>query len=163
VADDLDAPFDRFRRWIAFHEVTHAAEFAAAPWLTDHLEADLRDALEGSETLDPAALVEVNRTMTVVEGYAELLMDRAFDRDAADMRAKLDEARRGRGPLSRFLRRALGLDLKRQQYERGRAFFEAVVDAEGVAAAGRVWDDPANLPGEAELDDPAQWIARVVQ
>ena len=33
VADLLAVDRDRFRRWIAFHEVTHAAEFGAAPWL----------------------------------------------------------------------------------------------------------------------------------
>ncbi|MFB6309355.1 MAG: zinc-dependent metalloprotease, partial [Haloarculaceae archaeon] len=29
VAGELDVDADRFRRWIAFHEVTHAAEFGA--------------------------------------------------------------------------------------------------------------------------------------
>ncbi|RYV49979.1 zinc-dependent metalloprotease [Pengzhenrongella frigida] len=32
------APAD-FRLWVALHEQTHALQFAAAPWLTDHLRA----------------------------------------------------------------------------------------------------------------------------
>ncbi len=38
------------------------------------------------------------------------------------------------------MRRLLGLGMKRRQYERGKAFFDTVADARGVAAAGRVWD-----------------------
>jgi uncharacterized protein (DUF2342 family) len=55
----------------------------------------------------------------------------------------------------------LGLGLKRQQYERGRAFFEHVADERGLAAAGAVWDDAQSLPGDAELDDPQRWLDRV--
>ncbi|WP_394346008.1 zinc-dependent metalloprotease [Halorubrum sp. BOL3-1] len=39
VAAALDVEYPRFRRWIAFHEVTHAAEFGAAPWLPEYLES----------------------------------------------------------------------------------------------------------------------------
>jgi len=39
VAASLDVEYPRFRRWIAFHEVTHAAEFGAAPWLPEYLES----------------------------------------------------------------------------------------------------------------------------
>jgi len=99
--------------------------------------------------------------MTAVEGYAELVMDRAFDEEYADLRQKLDERRRGRGPLSRLIRRLLGLGVKRRQYERGKDFFEAVVDATDVATAGRVWDSPETLPTDEELDDPDAWLTRV--
>jgi len=37
--------------------------------------------------------------MTAVEGYAEVLMDRAFDGEYADLRRKLDERRGGGGPV----------------------------------------------------------------
>jgi len=164
VADSLDVAEDRFRRWIAFHEVAHAAEFGAAPWLSDRLEADLRLAVDAlaEGTIDRDALSALDTTMTAVEGYAELVMDRAFDDEYADLRAKLDERRRGRGPISRLVRRLLGLGMKRRQYERGKAFFDAVADARGIEAAGRVWADPDNLPTDAELDDPGLWMRRVL-
>ncbi|MFB6142770.1 MAG: zinc-dependent metalloprotease [Halorientalis sp.] len=163
VAASLDVPTDRFRRWIAFHEVAHAAEFGAAPWLACELEADLRSAVDAlaEGSIDREALADLNTTMTAVEGYAELVMDRAFDGEYADLRAKLDARRRRRGPLSSLLRRLLGLGMKREQYERGKAFFEAVADARGVEGAGAVWERPANLPSDAELDDPARWLDRV--
>jgi uncharacterized protein (DUF2342 family) len=163
VATMLDVSEPRFRRWIAFHEVSHAAEFGAAPWLADELESDLETAI-GALTdgrLDRDALASLDTTMTAVEGYAELLMDEAFDDEYADLRRKLDERRSGRGPISRLVRRLLGLGMKRRQYERGKEFFQAVADARGVAGASAVWERPENLPTDAELDDPQRWLARV--
>ncbi|MFB6137342.1 MAG: zinc-dependent metalloprotease [Halobacteriaceae archaeon] len=159
----LDVSRDRFRRWIAFHEVAHAAEFAAAPWLPGYLEDRLRatvTALEAGD-LERSSMAELTLAMTAIEGYAELLMDRSFDRPVEDLRERLDARRRGGGPVAGLVRRLLGLELKRRQYERGRAFFDAVAAARGLAGAARVWDDPANLPTEAELEDPSRWLRRV--
>jgi len=163
VADELDVEFDRFRRWIAFHEVTHAAEFGAAPWLSGHLEERVERGVSGLSggRFDRRTFRELDAAMTAVEGYAELVMDRAFDDEYRDLREKLDERRRGRGPLSRLLRRLLGLGMKRRQYERGKTFFEAVVDDRGIEGAAAVWDRPENLPTDEELDDPGLWLARV--
>ncbi|MCG1003601.1 MULTISPECIES: zinc-dependent metalloprotease [Halobacterium] len=163
AADSLDVAFPRFRRWIAFHEVTHAAEFGAAPWLADHLEDRLEagvDALSEGE-IRREAFEELHVAMTAVEGYAELLMDEAFDGEYADLRAKLDARRQGGSPVTNLVKRALGLQLKREQYERGREFFDAVAAERGLVGASRVWDAPEYLPTDAELDAPRQWLARV--
>ncbi|WP_050031635.1 zinc-dependent metalloprotease [Halorubrum halophilum] len=180
VAASLDVDFPRFRRWIAFHEVTHAAEFGAAPWLPEYLESRVERGIEGFtggggsagsdgltagnlpvDALDTEPFAELQAAMTAVEGYAEVLMDRAFDGEYADLRRKLDERRGGGGPIQRLARRLLGLGLKRRQYEQGAAFFREVVDARGIEAAGVVWERPENLPTSAELDDPAAWLVRV--
>ncbi len=163
VADSLDVGYDRFRRWIAFHEVTHAAEFGAAPWLSTHLETAMEDAIDNltSGSIDRDSLGQLDTTMTAVEGYAELVMDRAFDEEYADLRRKIEQRRSGRGPAQTLIRRLLGLSVKRRQYERGKEFFDAVADSEGMTVAARVWDDPESLPTDAELDDPDAWIARV--
>ena len=163
AAADLGVEYPRFRRWIAFHEVAHAAEFGAAPWLSAHLESRMTSAMEtlSDGGVDREAFRELDTAMTAVEGYAELLMDRAFDAEYADLRAKLDARRQAGGPVSQVIRRLLGLGMKRRQYERGASFFRTVADQRSVAAAGVVWDTPANLPNDAELDDPAQWLARV--
>ncbi|WP_123620543.1 zinc-dependent metalloprotease [Halorubrum sp. CSM-61] len=180
VARSLDVDFPRFRRWIAFHEVTHAAEFGAAPWLPEYLESRVEQGIEGLtggageagrggltagnlpvDALDTEPFAELQAAMTAVEGYAEVLMDRAFDGEYADLRRKLDERRGGGNPVQRLARRLLGLGLKRRQYEQGAAFFREVVDARGIEAAGAVWERPENLPTRAELDDPAAWLVRV--
>ncbi|MFB6074400.1 MAG: zinc-dependent metalloprotease, partial [Haloarculaceae archaeon] len=163
AAESLDVDGDRFRRWIAFHEVAHAAEFGAAPWLPDHLEAMLEEAVDSLSDgrIDRSSLGGLDTTMTAVEGYAELVMDRAFDDDYDDLRAKLDARRSGRGPVARLVRRVLGLGMKRRQYERGKAFFEHVADARGVDGASAVWASPDHLPTDAELDDPGRWLRRI--
>jgi uncharacterized protein (DUF2342 family) len=163
VAEALDVDYPRFRRWIAFHEVAHAAEFGAAPWLSDHLETRMEDGLEAlaDGEFDREAFKDLDVAMTAVEGYAELLMDRAFDDEYEDLRAKLDARRRGGGPVARLVRRLLGLGLKRRQYERGASFFETVAEERGVAAASAVWERPEHLPTDDELDNPWRWLARV--
>jgi len=163
IADQLDVEYDRFRRWIAFHEVTHAAEFGAAPWLSGHLESRMESGIEAlaSGDLDREAFRDLDAAMTAVEGYAELLMDEAFDDEYADLREKIEARRRGRDPVSKLLRQLLGLGLKRRQYERGKSFFESVAAERGIEGASAVWDRPENLPTGAELDDPARWLARV--
>ena len=163
MTDVLDTDYDRFRRWIAFHEVTHAAEFAMAPWLSIHLERHMESGIEAlaNGSIDTEAFRELDATMTVVEGYAELLMDHAFDDEYADLRRKLDARRQGHGPLQRLFRRVLGMGLKRRQYERGKAFFEAVASSRDVEFATQVWAGPQALPTHEELDAPAQWVARM--
>ena len=168
VAASLDVDYPRFRRWIAFHEVTHAAEFGAAPWLPEYLESRVERGVEGLTAeeltlggLDTAAFGELQAAMTAVEGYAEVLMDRAFDGEYADLRRKLDERRGGGGPVRQLAQRLLGLGMKRRQYERGAAFFRHVADARGIEAAGAVWERSENLPTRDEIDDPEAWLVRV--
>jgi len=163
IADALDVEYDRFRRWIVVHEVTHAAEFGAAPWLSDHLESRMREAMErmAEGGFDRSAFGEIDVAMTAVEGYAESVMDRALETEYDDLRAKIDERRSSRGPIATLLRRVLGLGMKHRQYERGKAFFDATIDARGVEGASVVWDDPGNLPRETEIEDPELWLARI--
>ncbi|MDY6819557.1 MAG: zinc-dependent metalloprotease [Halobacteriales archaeon] len=163
TADALDVEPARFRRWIAFHEVTHAAEFGAAPWLSAELESRMTDGIESlaNGRMTPSAFAELTTIMTAVEGYAEFVMDRAFDDEYADLREKVDARRRNRGPIGELMSRVLGLGLKRQQYERGKAFFDAVASQRDVAATGAVWSDPAYLPTDDEIENPRAWLRRV--
>jgi len=176
AAVELDVGYPRFRRWIAFHEVAHAAEFGAAPWLSGYLEGRVEDGIagmtDGTSLLDVVgrgdgergpreAFAELNTAMTAVEGYAELLMDRAFDDEYDDLREKLDARRRGGDPVTNLFKRLLGFGMKRRQYERGARFFESVADATDLRTASLVWERPETLPSDEELDDPEAWIRRV--
>ncbi|WP_255195763.1 zinc-dependent metalloprotease [Halorarius litoreus] len=159
----LDVDEERFRRWIAFHEVAHAAEFGSAPWLSTYLEDQMQAGI-GALTegrFDRDALHELNVAMTAVEGYAELVMDRAFDEEYDDLRRKLDERRQGQGPIAKLVRRLLGLGMKRRQYERGKEFFDRVADERGVHGASVVWEKAEYLPSDEELTHPEKWLARV--
>ena len=51
VQRQLDADPQDFHLWVCLHEQTHAVQFAAAPWLADHLRGALRQVIE-SQTSD---------------------------------------------------------------------------------------------------------------
>lgn len=101
--------------------------------------------------------------MTVVEGYAEHVMDAVgdeLDSGYAELRRRLDRDRERRGPLDSIVSKLLGLDMKMAQYSRGKAFCDAVADEHGIRALNVVWRDSSALPTNAELEDPEAWVER---
>ncbi len=103
--------------------------------------------------------------MAAIEGYSDYLMDRAapgllpdIDRMRAAIRSRREEMDGG----ERILDRLLGIELKREQYRLGAAFFEQVVERWGQDAVRKLWTGPENLPTIDELDDPLGWAARVL-
>ena len=70
------------------------------------------------------------------------------------------DRRRDRGLPWRVLERLLGLELKLRQYETGRRFCDAVVEAGGPPALARAWRSPEMLPTPEELERPLDWVAR---
>lgn len=197
AARRLDADLDELLTWIAFHEVTHAVQFAGVPWLRPHLAGLLRELLASLEvSVDPRELLRVPRSdvrelvgalregglvaaiagpgrrdlldrmqcvMAVIEGHAEHVMDVVGEPvlpSLAELRLALDRRRRERSPLLALLERLIGLDAKLRQYETGKRFCDAVVDAGGPAALHRVFEAPERLPTPAELGDPVAWMSR---
>lgn len=110
-------------------------------------------------------LVErLTATMTLVEGYAEHVMDAVgeeLDPGFADLRRALDRDRDRRGLLDSIVSKLLGLDMKLAQYRRGKAFADQVVRTNGIKTLNRAWKDPESLPSAAELDSPTEWVERV--
>jgi uncharacterized protein (DUF2342 family) len=54
-----------------------------------------------------------------------------------------------------------GLDLSRQQVDRGAAFVRGVIEREGEDALARLWASVRNLPTPAEVDAPGLWLERI--
>jgi coenzyme F420 biosynthesis associated uncharacterized protein len=103
-------------------------------------------------------------TMTLVEGYAEHVMDAIGDQldpRYAELRRRLDRDRERRGLLDSIVSRLLGLEMKLAQYRRGKAFADAVVRTAGIRGLNHAWDSPESLPAPEELDSPEEWIERV--
>ncbi|MDP9228577.1 MAG: zinc-dependent metalloprotease, partial [Actinomycetota bacterium] len=101
--------------------------------------------------------------MTIVEGYAEHVMDAVgdeLDPGYAELRRRLDRDRERRGPLDALVSKLLGLEMKMAQYKRGKAFADEVVSLGGIQALNTVWREPEALPLPAELDSPSDWIER---
>jgi coenzyme F420 biosynthesis associated uncharacterized protein len=109
-------------------------------------------------------LVErMQAAMSLIEGHAEHTMDAVGAEvlpSLPRLRAAMNSRREARGLPWRVLERLLGLELKLRQYEVGRRFCDAVVSEGGQSALAHAWSGPEALPTTAELQDPAQWLAR---
>jgi uncharacterized protein (DUF2342 family) len=229
AARTLNVDREELVLWVSIHEITHAVQFAGAPWLRDHLGGMLKELIDGLQVtimggpagedaaeangvatadgdgrrggwmpslptlggrdLDLAqlrgmverarrgellrltlgedrwALVErMQAAMSLIEGHAEHVMDAVGAEvlpSLPRLRAAMNHRRESRGLPWRVLERLLGLELKMRQYEMGRRFCDAVVDAGGPQALALAWSGPEALPTPAELERPSLWIARV--
>lgn len=110
-------------------------------------------------------VAETGAMMALLEGHADIIMDRAAvgvidDVDA--LRKRFTQYRKGRSPLDVLTRRALGFEAKMAQYSVGAGFVKEVVAQIGMTRFNTVFSGPENLPTAAEIRKPAQWIERVV-
>jgi len=157
--------------WICVHELTHAIQFAAAPWLTDYIHSRARALLELVEaperpfTFDSGPGADLTALMSLLEGHAEFVMNEVPIARMPGKRHLIDamKARREAGsPIAAFLQRAIGLDLKSAQYRDGVAFVREVVRQAGHEGLNAVWTNPLFAPSLEEIAAPSAWIRRVV-
>lgn len=176
------APRD-FRLWVLVHEHTHRLQFHAAPWLRDHLLGLMGDALgesfgprEASRSTRPATLADllshpgqravvdrVTAIMSVLEGYAEVMMDRVGSQTiptVESIRTSFQRRREG-GGVDAVVRKVLGMDTKMAQYREGAQFCRGVIDAVGVDGLNRVFGSAEAMPTYDELTQPGRWLDRV--
>jgi coenzyme F420 biosynthesis associated uncharacterized protein len=110
-------------------------------------------------------LGRLTAVMSLLEGHADYVMDGVGPEvvsSVGEIREKFQQRRaRGAGRLDQALRKLLGLDAKLRQYRDGERFVRAVVDEAGMDGFNRVWTSPNTLPTKAEIEKPADWIARV--
>jgi coenzyme F420 biosynthesis associated uncharacterized protein len=109
---------------------------------------------------------ETQAVMSLLEGFSDYVMDEVghgLVPDVEEIRARFDERRARRTPFERAMLRLTGMDLKLEQYKKGEVFVRAIADARGPTALVRLWDGPESLPRVGEIDEPAHWIARVLE
>jgi coenzyme F420 biosynthesis associated uncharacterized protein len=175
-----DLPAEDLHRWLILHEMTHAWQFAAHPWLRRYMEESVKTLIGTVTRKGPAVtrfaafagvlpaqwrvMREVQGTMSVVEGYSNLVMNRlgskllpGFDRLEMAYRQRSS----GKSALEMLVWKLTGLDLKLQQYRTGEAFCQAVYERYGLSVLNRVWDGPEMMPTLNELRNPDAWHRRV--
>jgi coenzyme F420 biosynthesis associated uncharacterized protein len=106
----------------------------------------------------------ITGVMSLLEGHADVVMDGVGPEvipSVAEIRTKFTKRRKGVGALDKLLRRLLGLDQKMAQYRDGAVFVRRTVEAVGMDGFNAVFASPDNLPGKAEIHDPAAWVKRV--
>ncbi len=172
-------PEEDLRRWLILHEMTHAWQFAAHPWLRPYMEQSMKELIDSVTRKGPAVarfaafagvlpaqwrvMRRVQGTMSVIEGYSNLVMNQlgrkllpGFDR----LEHAYRERSSGKSALEILVWKLTGLDLKLQQYQRGEAFCRAVFDQHGIQILNRVWDGPDAMPRLSELANPSAWYRR---
>ena len=157
--------------WVCVHELTHAAQFAQAPWLRDYIISRARalvsDATgsDASLTLDSGPGGDISAIMSVLEGHAEFVMN-AVPIGQLPSKRRLKTAMKTRrnnsSPWKKWLQRLTGMDMKMSQYAAGETFVSEVVKAVGVEGLNRLWEDPLNAPSIEEIASPLAWVHRVV-
>lgn len=103
---------------------------------------------------------------TLLEGHADHVMDAvgpAVVPSVSSIRARFESRRsRKQPPLQRIIRALIGMDAKMRQYTRGKRFVDHVVATVGMERFNTIWRDAETLPKPAEIEDPDQWITRVL-
>ena len=111
-----------------------------------------------------ALMEEIQSAMSVVEGYAEHVMDAIapeFIPGHEALREAMTRRRRSRSAPQRIVERLLGFDVKLRQYEQGKLWADAVAAEAGIEGLNRVWSAPDALPSAGELQQPGDWLKRV--
>lgn len=184
VERSLGAVPQHFRLWVCLHEETHRLQFGQAPWLADHLLGLMRELVAAEESLArwaessarPRRLAEVvtspqqreildrvTAVMSVLEGHADVMMDRAGPSvipTLGQIRRSF-EARRDAGGLGMLLSKLIGMDRKIAQYRDGAAFCREVLDHSGLDTLNLVFSEPSAMPSLAELHRPRRWLDRL--
>ena len=175
-------PGDELRRWLILHEMTHAWQFAAHPWLRGYMESSMRVLLESAtKNASPAARVaafagvlpaqwrlmrQMQGVMSFVEGYSNLVMNEVGSKILPGFE-QLESAYKARGHsrsvIEVLIWRLTGLELKLQQYQKGEAFARAVYNEYGMQVLNRAWASADAMPRLEELGDHERWYRRVVK
>jgi coenzyme F420 biosynthesis associated uncharacterized protein len=108
-------------------------------------------------------LGQVQALMSLLEGHGNVVMDDLGRAHVAgqERMSRVLQQRRKSGGITAILHKLLGIEQKLRQYEVGEGFVRGVIAIGGDRAIDRVWVAPENLPTVAELDAPAEWLARV--
>jgi len=176
-----DLPGEDLRRWLILHEMTHAWQFAAHSWLRPHMENSMRVLIDSvTKRGAPVARIasfagvlpaqwrvmrQVQGTMSVIEGYSNLVMNELGGKLLPGF-GRLEQAYRERSssksPLDVLIWKLTGLDLKLQQYRNGEAFCRAIFDQHGMKVLNQVWTSEVHMPRLDELAHPEAWYRRLV-
>ncbi|MDO5500527.1 MAG: zinc-dependent metalloprotease, partial [Propionibacteriaceae bacterium] len=111
-----------------------------------------------------STLAQVTAVMSLLEGHADVVMDRVGPRvitSVARIRARFERRRDGRSGMDRLVRRVLGMDVKLAQYRDGAKFCRAVIGAAGIDGLNRAFTAREALPELAEIHEPRRWLERM--
>jgi putative hydrolase len=128
------------------------------------MESD--EGLFGAELDDEQRLKlgRIQAFMSASEGYGDHVMH-VLGRELLPTYARIAEAmRRHREGESGdpVFERLLGVEMKREQYAKGTAFCDTVVELTDESTLARMWDSADAMPSLPEVHEPRLWLAHTV-
>lgn len=141
-----------------------------ATWRRDRARGRAWSVRLGNAASDPGTVVlldEIAAVMSLLEGHADVMMDRGGPEVVPTLgaiRSSFDRRRDRTGPAA-WLGRLIGMDAKLAQYRDGAAFCREVIgscgdERRGIDLFNRVFESAAMLPSLDELLHPRRWIDR---
>ena len=107
---------------------------------------------------------ELTSLVAAISGYVDHVMDEIGTSLIGSYPMLTEALRRRRVEADvsdRFVERILGLELDREQYDRGTEFVAGIVDRAGSEGLQRLFSAVDHLPTPNEVDAPGLWLARI--
>jgi putative hydrolase len=167
--------YEHLRGLILDHVATLEIDVAAIRDRLERLDPSDPQAIQGlmgeggglfGSSMDPEQRIKLARIeafMAAAEGYGEHVTE-ALGRTMLGSYSRIEEAvGRGREDAGDdpVLERLLGIEMKRERYEQGKAFCDTVVLRTDEATLARMWDSPESLPSMPEIEEPTLWLSRI--
>jgi putative hydrolase len=131
----------------------------------------VEDALGGGALFGPIMddeqrlkLARIQAFMAAAEGYGEHVMHGVGSELLATYGQIQEAMRRYREGESGdpVFERLLGVEMRREQYEAGRAFCDTVAEQSDEATLAKMWDSTESMPSLPEITEPVLWLSRTV-
>ncbi|MCU1595053.1 MAG: hypothetical protein JWO12_2445 [Frankiales bacterium] len=108
-----------------------------------------------------AALSRLEAALALVEGWVDLVVDRAAMGTlphAVQLRETVRRRRATGGPAEQTFATLVGLQLRPRRLREAASLWEAVTEARGIEGRDALWAHPDLLPSPEDLDDPTAWV-----
>ena len=112
-----------------------------------------------------AALERLETLLALIEGWVETVVTAALGERLPSAGAFAETLRRRRatgGPAEQTFATLVGLELRPRKLREAAQLWDRLTTAAGMDARDAVWAHPDLLPGADDLDDPAEFIDRVI-
>lgn len=172
----------RHARWLRLHLISSIREFAQGIRIdTSRLEElavdldpsnpdELREAMASGALIPPksdeqlAALARLETTLALIEGWVDVVTAQATARlpRSGAIAETVRRRRAAGGPAESAFSTLVGLELRPRRLREAAQMWQAVTDAVGPARRDGLWSHPDFVPTSADVDDPAAFVARLV-
>jgi putative hydrolase len=152
-----------------FSAIEEAAQNIDPTSLTDPSKLEellAQSAIEPKTT--PEQLIALGRLETLlalIEGWVETVVTEALGDRLPGVAALTETQRRRRatgGPAEQTFATLVGLELRPRKLREAAALWRRLTDEAGMDGRDGVWSHPDLLPNSTDLDDPTEFLSRVV-